>query len=101
MNTGHTAYDRDVLAAELAERCARLLSPQDWALVGDALGQMHDQLRDDIPDEDDFAAVFAGLVSDLIDRLGRPAVGSWAQARVYRASANAAHRSMAARWIAP
>jgi hypothetical protein len=101
MNTGRTEHDRDVLAAELAERCARLLSAQDWELVSDALGQMHDQLCEDVPDEGDFNAVFGELVARLIDRLGCPAVGSWDQALVYRASANTTHRAMAAAWILP
>jgi hypothetical protein len=101
MNTGRTAHDRDALASELAERCAQLLSPQDWEHVSDALGQMHDQLREDIPDEVAFDAVFAGTVAKLIDRLGCPLVTSWDQARIYRASANSAHRSMATAWITP
>jgi hypothetical protein len=101
MNDGRTAHDRHVLAAELAERCARSLSPQDWELVSDALGQMHDQLREDILDEVAFDAVFADMVAKLIDQLGRSPVGSWDQARIYKASANSVHRSMATAWTAP
>jgi hypothetical protein len=60
---------------------------------------MHDQLREDI--QQDSAAVFADMVGKLIDRLGCPPVASWGQARIYRASANSTHRSMAAAWITP
>src|SRR5881394_3279828 len=98
MNIGRTAQDRHVLAAELAERCARLLSPQDWEHVSNALGEMHGQLLEDIPDPQDCDAVFADLVAELIDRLGRPVVVSWDQARVYAASANSAHRTLATAW---
>jgi hypothetical protein len=99
MNTGRTAHDRDALASELAERCAQLLSPQDWEHVSNALGEMHDQLREDIPDELAFDAVFADIVANLIDRLGRPPVRSWDQARIYKTSANSTHRAMATAWI--
>ena len=100
MNIGRTEHDRHALAAELAERCAQLLSPLDWHHVSNALGQMHDQLLEDVPDQQDCDAVFADLIAKLVDRLGRPAVASWDQARVYAASANSAHRSLATAWTA-
>jgi hypothetical protein len=62
---------------------------------------MHDQLREDIPDELVFDALFADMVAKLIDRLGRPPVSSWDQARIYKASANSTHRAMATPWITP
>ena len=101
MNIGRTPDDRHVLASELVERCAPLLSAEDWYQVRDALGQMHDQLREDIPDQQDCDALFADLVAALIDRLGRTAVDSWDQAQIYATSASGAHRSLAAAWKAP
>jgi hypothetical protein len=96
-----SSEDRRKLAAELAARCAPLLSAEDWEHVSAALGEMHDQLFEDIPDQDEFDALFAAFVANLIDRLGRPAVGSWDQARIYGASSNTTHQSMAADWIKP
>jgi len=101
MASARPTLDRQALAAELADRCANLLSPQDWEHVSVALSEMHDQLLEDIADQDDFNSLFAAFVAKLIDRLGHPAVGSWDQARVYRASASATHQSMAADWIKP
>ena len=101
MASARPTLDREALATELADRCANLLSPQDWEHVSAALGEMHDQLLEDIPDQDEFNALFAACVATLIDRLGRPAVGSWDQARIYGASASTTHQSMAADWIKP
>jgi hypothetical protein len=61
---------------------------------------MYGQLSEDIPDQEDCDAVFADLAAALIDRLGRPAVASWDQARIYSTSANSAHRLLAAAWAA-
>jgi hypothetical protein len=101
MASARPTLGREALAAELADRCANLLSPQDWEHVSAALGEMHDQLFEDIPDQHEFNALFPAFVATLIDRLGRPAVGSWDQARIYRASASTTHQSMAADWTKP
>jgi hypothetical protein len=101
MNIGRTSDDRHALASELVERCAPLLSAEDWYQVRDALGQMHGQLREDIPDQQDCDAVFADLVAALIERLGCPAVASWDQAQIYATSASGGHRSLAVTWKAP
>jgi hypothetical protein len=76
-----------------------LLSRRDWKLVSAALGEMHDQLREDIPDEADFDRVFEELVANLIDRLGSPVVASSDQAGIYSVSANSKHREDAAAWL--
>lgn len=99
MTSNRSSDDRHALAAELAERCAALLSPQDWEGVSSALGEMHDQLHEDIPDEVQFNEVFGDFVAKLIDRLGNPDVASWAQARIYNRSANSDHRKSAALWV--
>jgi hypothetical protein len=91
--------DRRELATELAARCAPLLSAQDWEHVRSALGEMHDQLAEDLPDEAEFAEVFGEFVARLIDQLGNPDVASWDQAYIYSRSANGVHRECAAAWI--
>ena len=99
MSGGKTSDDRHALAVELADRCAPLLSPHDWAHVSVALGEMHGQLLEDIPDRDEFYEVFAEFVAGLIERLGRPEVASWEQARIYEASGNRDHRELGTAWI--
>ena len=99
MRGGRSIDDRHALAVELANRCAKLLSPQDWAQVSVALGEMHGQLLEDIPHRDEFDEVFAEFVAGLIERLGRPEVASWEQARIYEASGNRDHRELGTAWI--
>ena len=99
MPSKRTHADRHALAVELAERCAPLLSPYDWDGVSSALGEMHDQLAEDLPDEDEFDGVFGEMVARLIDRLGNPYIASWPQAHVYARSADPNHRERAALWM--
>jgi hypothetical protein len=87
------------VAEEWAERCAPLLSMRDWATVHAALGELHDQLREDIPDEAEFALVFADLVSGIIRRLGDAPVQSLSQAHVYACSGEDDHRALADAWL--
>ena len=91
---------RYALAVELADRCASsLLSPHDWALVSNELRQVRDQLREDLPNEAEFASVFGDFVAALIERLGNPDIGSLEQVRVYAQSRDKRHRSRAAAWL--
>jgi hypothetical protein len=87
------------LALEWVDRCATLLSAQDWEQVRRALGEMHDQLREDVPDEAEFDELFAELVAGLIDRLGNNKVESLPQAQIYLYSGDEAHRAAAAAWL--
>lgn len=97
MPPSSTVTDR--FAHELVERCAKLLSAGDWKKVYSALSEMHDQLREEIPDDERFCAVFPEFVAGLIDRLGDGDIHSLEQAQVYANSANAAHRNVAGVWI--
>ena len=101
MPSNRTHVDRDRLAAELAEGCAEPLSPQDWEQVSSALGEMHDQLLEDLADEDELSGVFGEMLARLIDKLGNPSIGSWPQARIYARSADRNHRERAALWMKP
>jgi hypothetical protein len=60
---------------------------------------MHEHLLEDLPDEGECEAVFGDMVANLVDRLGNPAIDSWAQARIYGRSASADHRAHAALWL--
>jgi predicted metal-dependent phosphoesterase TrpH len=99
MRPSRTGSDRHALAVELAERCAPLLSPHDWEGVSSALGQMHEHLLEDLPEEGECDEVFGDMVANLIDRLGNPEISSWPQACIYGRSADAGHRERAALWI--
>src|SRR5438309_2208731 len=99
MPANRTDVDRRALAAELAERCAPLLSPRDWEGVSFALGEMHDQLLEDLADEGEFDGVFGDMVACLIDRLGNPDIASWPQAHIYARSTDPNHRGRAVLWM--
>lgn len=91
--------NRKALGAEVAERCAQLLSARDWNEVGAALLEMHEQLREDIPDDSEFTEVFGEMVAALIARLGSHAVESRDQAHVYTWSGDPEHRARASIWL--
>jgi len=95
----HNSGEVHAVAAEWAERCAPLLSTLDWARVHTALSELHDQLREDIPDEAEFELVFADLVSGIIHRLGDAPVETQSQAQVYASSAEHDHRVQAESWL--
>ncbi len=89
------------LAAELAERCYPPLRHKPWPDRLAALGEMHDQLRRDLPDGAAFRATFPLFVALLVDRFGNPPIGQqrdgWrAQAGIYANSARPEHRRAAA-----
>jgi hypothetical protein len=99
------------LAAELAERCYPPLRRKPWPDRLAALGEMHDQLRRDLPDGAVFRATFPLFVALLVDRFGNPPIGQqrdarehdarehdgWrAQAGIYANSARPEHRRAAA-----
>lgn len=87
------------LVEEIADRCVKLLSAGDWDRVYAALAEMHDQLREDIPDEEEFCVFFPQVVARLIDRLGDRPIGVLAQAQVYANSADPVQRADAGAWI--
>jgi hypothetical protein len=90
---------RSTLVTELVDRCTALLSDADWDRVYRALTEMHDQLREDVPDEEEFCAIFPEFVAGLIQRLGDRPVAGLAQAQVYANSATPEHRACAGAWI--
>ncbi len=83
------------LAAELARRCYPPLRHKSWPDRLAALGEMHDQVRDDMPDDDAFRATFPLFVALLIDRFGNPPIEHRAQAGIYANSARPDHRRAA------
>jgi hypothetical protein len=90
----------DTLAAELVDRCFGLLAPMDWAGRLAALMELHDQLRDEFEDFQEFCEVFPRFIEGLIDRLGGGPVTSFEQAQIMANSANKLHRDAAGAWLA-
>ena len=93
------------LAAELARRCYPPLRHKPWPDRRAALGEMHDQLRDDLPenmpDGAALRATFPLFIALLIDRFGDPPIEQQgderrAQAGIYANSARPEHRRAAA-----
>ena len=95
----HNSGEARTIATEWADRCASLLSRSDWERVCTALGELHDQLREEIPDEAEFEVVFPYLVSGVIHRLGDLPIETLAQAQVYASSAQQDHRALADTWM--
>jgi len=65
------------------ERCAPLLSCEDWTHVARALGEMNAHLREDLSKQAEFNGLFEDLVANLIERLGSPEIASPEQAHIY------------------
>jgi hypothetical protein len=95
----HSASELHRIAREWVDRCATLLSTADWERVRHALGEMHDQLREDVVDDAEFDELFADLVAGLIDRLGNHPVVSLSQAQIYLGSGDETHRAAANSWL--
>ena len=98
MTPKRTSNDRHVLAAGPAERCAPLLSCEDWTHVARALVEMHARLREDLSKQAEFNGLFENLVADLIERLGSPEIASPEQAHIYARSADPRHRDQGKCW---
>ncbi len=90
----------DALAAELVDRCFALLAPKDWAGRLAALMELHDQLRDEFENFQEFCEVFPRFIEGLVDRLGDSTVTCFEQAQIMANSANKAHRDAAGDWLA-
>jgi len=90
----------EALTDELVERWATLFQPKTWPERLQMLGQMHEQLQDDIGDLEIYSSVSRIFIKKLIDRLddGRP-VSSTAQAHVYANSDDQDHRQAAGEWL--
>jgi hypothetical protein len=95
----HSSAELQEIALQWVDRCATLLSANDWEHIRRALDEMHDQLREDVAEDAEFDELFADLVAGLIDRLGNHPVACLAQARIYMFSAEDGHRAAAAAWM--
>ena len=65
-----------------------------------ALMEMHDQLRDEFVDFQEFCDVFPRFIEKLVDRFGSAEVTCFEQAQVMANSANKLHRDAAGEWLA-
>ena len=88
------------LAVELAERWLGPIRAADWAGRLSLLNDVHDHLREEIPDFDRFCDVFPQFIAELIRRIADPTVRSSDQAHIFANSADERHRQAAAAWFA-
>lgn len=95
-----TRVPADNLASELVDRCYGLLAPMGWPARLSALMELHDQLRDEFVDFQEFCDVFPRFIEQLVDRLDGAAVTCFEQAQIMANSANKLHRDAAGAWLA-
>ena len=90
----------ETLTDELVRRWAPLFEPKSWPERLQLLGDLHEQLQDDIGDFDVYATVSRVFIKKLIACFndGEP-VSSSSQAYVYANSDDEKHRHAAAQWL--
>lgn len=89
-------YDQ---ATELIELWTPLLEPADWPERYALLGEIHEQLREEIPDREMFRTVSLMMVTGLIDRLGNTPITNRHQAHIYANSGDERHWRAARAWF--
>lgn len=87
------------LAEELAVRWYRPIAAADWPQRLALLNEIHDHLREEIPDFEQFCEVFPLFIAGLIRRISDPVITSADQAHVFANSADPEHRQAAAAWF--
>jgi hypothetical protein len=87
------------LAIELADRWLAAIEAAHWSQRLTLLNEIHDHLREEIPDFERFCEVFPRFIAALIERLADPVIRSADQAHVFANSAESAHRQAAAAWF--
>ena len=88
------------LAIELALRWLGALRARTWEERLNLLNDIHDHLREVIPDFDRFCRVFPRFIAELVVRLGDMEIRSAAQAHVFANSCDPEHRRAAGSWLA-
>lgn len=87
------------LAVELANRWLEATKVASWPERLALLNEIHDHLRDEIPEFDRFCDVFPRFIAELINLLSDPVIRSSDQAHVFANSAEPSHRQAAAAWF--
>ena len=87
------------LAVELADRWLAAIQDVGWPQRLALLNEIHDHLREEIPEFERFCEVFPRFIAELIDRLADSVIRSADQAHVFANSADPGHRQAAAAWF--
>jgi hypothetical protein len=87
------------LAIELANRWLEATKAASWPGRLALLNEIHDHLREEIPEFDRFCDVFPRFIAELVNLLSDPVIRSSDQAHVFANSADASHRQAAAAWF--
>jgi hypothetical protein len=88
------------LTNELLDRWTPALQGKDWGKRLVLLGEIHEQLQEDIKDLETYCAVSPLFIAGVIDRLGDGDIESLEQAHIYSNSGDENHRRLAGLWLA-
>ncbi|WP_019625770.1 PilZ domain-containing protein [Thioalkalivibrio sp. ALJT] len=86
------------LAQELAEFWLPTLVDRDWEGRLEVLNEIHAQLYQDLPTQEEYDSIASRFVAAVIEHLGTPPICDKAQAQIYATSAEQGHWSAAFAW---
>lgn len=87
------------LPKELAPIWVRQIKSLDWDGRVKMLNEFHDNLREMIPDFDEFCEVFPRTVAETLKLLGEDEITCDSQAHVFANSSDKTHRERAGAWF--
>ena len=87
------------LPKELSQIWARQLVPADWDTRVFLINDFHDNLKEMIPDFEEFCEVFPAIVMETLNLIGENEITCDAQAHIFANSADQKHRLMARDWF--
>lgn len=87
------------LPTELAQIWARQLKPLSWEERITLMNEFHENLKEMIPDFEEFCEVFPAIVMETLNRIDEADISCDAQAHIYANSADEEHRQRAGAWF--
>ena len=87
------------LPKELSQIWARQLKPLDWDKRVLLINDFHDNLKEMIPNFEEFCDVFPAIVRETLVLIGEDEILCDAQAHIFANSADQKHRLMAGDWF--
>ena len=87
------------LPKELSQIWARQLKPVDWDKRVLLINEFHDNLKEMIPDFEEFCDVFPAIVQETLVLIGEDEITCESQAHIFANSADQNHRLLAGAWF--
>ena len=87
------------LSKELSRIWARQLKPVNWEKRVLLINDFHDNLKEMIPDFEEFCDVFPAIVRETLVLIDEDEILCDAQAHIFANSADQTHRLMAGAWF--